>query len=335
MAIQFTIIGLGQMGGSIGLALAAHKEKIKRVGHDKDADAARAAQKAGAVDAAHINLPASVEGADVVILALPLNEVHDTLTFIREDLKEGALVLDLSPAKQQVEAWAQESLPRGRYYIGLAPSIHPAYFMETGGGLDAAHADLFQDATVFLCPSRGVPESAVQLGMDLVRMLGATPIITDAAEADGFLASVTLLPKLLAVSLVDATADRPGWKDASQLAARSYGTVVASAFDRDQADGLRAAALANRDNLVRVLDEYLASLRELRDKIQAGDRDELDKKIRAAQDKAYDWLAERRLEKYRITDKMNNERGAANSSLGARLRQTFLGSLADPGRKGK
>jgi prephenate dehydrogenase len=271
----------------------------------------------------------------VVILALPLNEVHDMLTFIREDLKEGALVLDLSPAKQQVEAWAQESLPRGRYYIGLAPSINPAYFMETAGGLDAAHADLFQDATAFLCPARGVPESAVQLGMDLVRMLGATPIITDAAEADGFLASVMLLPKLLAVSLVDVTADQPGWKDASQLAARSYGTVVASAFDRDQADGcLRTAALANRDNLVRVLDEYLASLRELRDNIQKEERGELDKKIRAAQNKAYDWLAERHLEKYHPADKADNEKGVSNS-FGVRLKQSLFGSLASRNRDTK
>ncbi|HSQ40138.1 MAG TPA: prephenate dehydrogenase/arogenate dehydrogenase family protein, partial [Anaerolineales bacterium] len=133
MTIQVTIIGLGQMGGSIGLALAAHKEKIQRVGHDKDADAARAAQKAGAVDTVQFNLPASVEQADIVILSLPLNEVRDTLNFIRADLKEGAVVLDISPSRRQAEAWARETLPSGRYYLGLIPAINPARLLETGG----------------------------------------------------------------------------------------------------------------------------------------------------------------------------------------------------------
>ena len=46
MSVQITIIGLGQVGTSIGLALAEQKS-IKRVGHDKDFGRARAAQKAG------------------------------------------------------------------------------------------------------------------------------------------------------------------------------------------------------------------------------------------------------------------------------------------------
>jgi prephenate dehydrogenase len=335
MAVQVTIIGLGQMGSSIGLALAAHQEKIQRTGHDMDADATRAAQKAGAVDSIHFNLPASVEQADVVVLSLPLSEVRTTLDFIRADLKEGAVVLDLSPAKRQGEAWAREILPAGRYYIGLVPAINPVRLLETGGGLDGARADLFQGATCLVCPQSGIPESAVRLATDFVLLLGATPIISDASEADGLLAAMVSLPKLLAVSLVDATMDKPGWRDAQNLAGRSYAMPVAAAFDRDEADGLRESALANRDNLVRVLDGYIASLRELRDTIQNEERDRLDQKIRAAQDKAYDWLAERHLEKYRITEKMNNERSIPNTSFGARLRQSFFGSFSNPDRDKK
>jgi hypothetical protein len=96
---------------------------------------------------------------------------------------------------------------------------------------------------------------------------------------------------------------------------------------------LRDLALANRDNLVRVLDGYIASLRELRDTIQNEERDGLDKKIRAAQNKAYDWLAERHLEKYHPTDKAESEKGSGKSSFGARLKQSFFGSLAN--RDGK
>lgn len=332
MAVQVTIIGLGQIGGSIGLALAAHKDKIKRVGHDKDVDAARAAQKADAVDAVQFNLPASVEGADVVVLSLPLNEVRDTLEFIRADLKEGALVLDASPAKRQGEAWARELLPTGRHYLGLVPAINPAYLLETGGGLDGAHADLFASATCLVCPPSGLPELAVRLATDFVLLLGASPILSDATEADGLLSTMLTLPKLLAASLVDLTMDKPGWKDAANLAGRSYAMPVAATFDRDHADGLSASALANRDNLTRLLDGYIASLRELRDNLHNEEREELEKKIIAAQDKAYEWLAERHLETYRPTDQPERGKASNPSSFGARLKQSFFGSLGNPKR---
>jgi prephenate dehydrogenase len=335
MTVQVTIIGLGQMGGSIGLALAAHKEKIHRVGHDKDVGVTHVAQKIGAVDAIHLNLHASVEQADVVILSMPLNEVCETLEFIRQDLKEGVVILDLSPARRQGEVWAREILPAGRNYIGLAPAISPAYLLETGGGLNGAHADLFQGAKFLVCPQPGISENAVRLATDFVALLGAAPILSDATEADGLLTTMVTLPKLLAVSLVDVTMDRPGWADARNLAGRSYGTLVAATFDRDDADGLITSTLANRDNLVRVLDTYLASLRELRDQIHNDDRDELEGKIRTAQNKAYDWLAERHLEKYRVTDSLENKKGSDNSSFGRRLRQSLLGSFANPNRDKK
>ena len=298
MTVQITIIGLGQMGGSIGLTLAQHAETIRRVGHDRDPEAARTAVKVGAVDALHANLPASVKDADAVILSLPLNEARATLASIRADLKEGAVVLDISPAKRQGETWARELLPSGRYYFGLVPAINPLRLLEAGGGMNGARSDLFQDATCLVCPPPGAPESAVRLATDLVTMLGAIPILSDAAEADGLLATMVTLPKLLAVSLVDATMNKPGWREAQNLAGRSYAMPVASTFDRDEADALRESALSNRDNLVRLLDGYLASLRGLRDKIANGDSAALDASIRTAQANAYGWLAERHLEKY-------------------------------------
>ncbi len=332
MTIQITIIGLGQIGGSIGLALGAHKETVKRVGHDKEPEVARAAMKAGAVDGISFNLPASVEQADIVILAMPLNEVRDTLRYIRADLKEGAVVLDTSPAKQQVEAWVQELLPRASQYIGLAPGINPLYLQETGGGLEAAHEDLFKEATFLLCLSPGAPEEVARLGTDFVRMLGANPLFSDAAEVDGLLASMLILPKLLTISLVDVTAGKPGWRDAGNLAERSYAAMTASAFDRDIADGVRDAALANRANVVRVLDGTIASLLELRDAIEREDRAALGKQIHAAYEKGYVWLSERHLGKYLPTHKKaNTDKGRTSSSLGGRMRQLFLGSWRLPG----
>ena len=89
MTVNITIIGLGQIGASIGLALASHKDQVTLTGHDKSPAIAREAHKLGAVDKINFNLPASVEGANVVILALPdpttaqLNRLF-TFEFMRE-----------------------------------------------------------------------------------------------------------------------------------------------------------------------------------------------------------------------------------------------------------
>lgn len=337
MTTQITIIGLGQMGGSIGLALAPHKQTLVRTGHDKRMDVARAAQTAGAVDSIHFNLPAAASNADAVILALPLNEVRDTLKFIRDDLKEGAVVMDLSPAKRQVEAWARETLPPGRFYVGLAPAVNPARLLDLGGGLDAARADLLADATVLVCPSAGAPEGAVRFATDLVRLLGAASLISDSAEADGLLAATTFLPRWLAVSLVEATMTQPGWRDARNLAHRSYAMPIAASFDRDDADGFNEATLANRENVTRVLDNAIESLRALRDRIENGDRAALDERARAAQSRANEWLAERRLESYRPAQTKKTDDAMDDSSLGGRLRRMFVGRWRLPGadREGK
>ena len=330
MTVKVTILGLGQIGSSIGLALAPKKEKITRVGHDTDSDTTRAAKKKDVVDDVQVNLHSAVEGADLVILSVPLHEVRDTLNIISADLKEGAVVLDTSPARRQGEALARELLPAGRYYVGLVPAIQSGHLLETGGGLEGAHADLFQGANCLVCSMPGLPENAVRLATDLVKLLGANPILCDSAEADGLLAGMITLPKILAVSLVDVTMGKPGWADAKELAGPPYAMPVAAVFDREIGETLGEAALANRDNLVRLLDGYLESLRALRDHIQNEEREKLDQKIHNAQDSAFQWLAERHLEKYSPPGGSGSSKDPNNPTFGDRLKQSFLGGLANP-----
>ena len=133
MTVQVTIIGLGQIGTSIGLALAEHTDLVRRIGHDKDHSVARAAEKLGALDEVKINLPDSVREADIVLLSLPVSEIRETLEVIAQDLKEGAVVMDTAPVKGSVTQWAKELLPSERFYVSLVPVINPEYLHEAEG----------------------------------------------------------------------------------------------------------------------------------------------------------------------------------------------------------
>jgi prephenate dehydrogenase len=293
MSVQLTIIGLGQIGSSIGLALKAHEVNVHRVGHDKDPQAGKEAQRIGAVDEVKYNLPASVREAKIVILALPLAEVHETLQIIAPDLQEGTLVLDTAPAKATVATWAKELLSPGRYYVGLTPAINPEYLHGTEFGVKAARADLFEKGLMVVNAPMGTPGNVFNLTMEFVNLLGAMPLLMDTAEADGIYSGMHVLPQLVAAALLDMTVDQPGWQEARKLAGRPYAAVTAGAAYHDDVLSLAEMALENRENVVRLLNAYIASLINLRDEIDDNDREAVLTRLTSAWKGRVRWFDER------------------------------------------
>ena len=323
MSVQITIVGLGQIGSSIGLALKAHNVDVQRVGHDKDPQAAKDSQKAGAVDGVQYNLPASIRNANIVILALPLAAVRETLELIAPDLQEGTLVFDTAPAKATVAAWAQEFLPPGRFYIGLTPAINPQYLHERESGAKAARADLFENGLMVVNAPPGTPSNVFELAMELVHLLGAMPLLMDTAEADGVFSAMHILPQLAASALLDATVGKPGWHEARKLAGRPYAGVTAGAAYHDDVPSLRESALENRETVVRLLNTYITSLLQLRDDIEAGDREALTERLQGAAKGRERWWNERM-----AADWLRAEGQPVDTpSFGSRVRQLFVGGM--------
>ena len=328
MAVQITIIGLGQVGASIGLALGEQKS-IRRVGHDKSFEVARAAQKAGAVDETKVNLPSSVGGAHVILLCLPLSEIRATLEVIAPDLQEGAVIMDTAPAKATVAAWAKELIPQGRHYIGLAPAVGAGYLHGIDLGVESARVDLFKKGLFVVNAPPGTPGQAVQLATDLVELLGAQAMLSDAFESDGLMASTHILPQLAAAALLDATVDQPGWREARKVAGRPYAAATAALAYHDEIKSLGNAALKDHENIVRVLDAYIASLRELRDEIAEGDEKSLTTFLDDALKARMRWLKERT-----SADWITAEQGKMDApTFGERLNQIFLGSIMERSKK--
>ena len=329
MSVQITIIGLGQVGTSIGLALAEQKS-IKRVGHDKNYETARAAHKAGAVDETKINLPASVIDANIVLLCLPLSEIRETLKFISDDLQDGTVILDTAPAKAKVAEWVNELIHQGRYYVGLAPAAGADYLHGNDLGVEAARVDLFKNGLFLVNAPHGTPGEAVKLATDLIELLGAQALFTDSVEADGLLASTHVLPQLAAAALLDATVDQPGWVEARKIAARPYATATAALAYHDEAKSLGDAAIGNRVNVLRVLDAYMSSLQKLRDEIDHGDNHSVAEFLDDAVKARDRWLHERTK-----ADWQNPGTPTDSSSFGERINHMFFGKFMDRNKKRK
>ncbi len=323
MSVQITIVGLGQIGSSIGLALKAHDVSVHRVGHDKDPQAAKESQKLGAVDDVKYNLPASIREAKIVILALPLAAMRETLEIIAPDLQEGTLILDTAPAKATVAAWAKELLPPGRFYIGLTPAINPEYLHGTEFGVKAARADLFEHGLMVVNAPYGTPGNVFNLAMEFVNLLGAMPLLMDTTEADGIFSAMHVLPQLAAAALLDATVDKPGWQEARKLAGRPYASVTAGVAYHDDVDSLGRTALENRENIVRLLNSYITSLITLRDEIDANDRGSVIALLEEASQGRIRWFDERITAEW-----LKGEAQPIDApSFGDRVNQMLFGSM--------
>ena len=271
MTVKIAIIGLGQIGASIGLALASHKDQVTTIGYDAASEVTRKAQKMEVVESVGHDLSATIKEADVIVLALPFDQVQETLRSIATEAREEVVVMDTGPVKMAAAAWAKELLAPKRHYVGLTPALNSQALDETSLGIEAARADLFQNGLVAVTASYETDEGAIRLATSFVTLLGARAYFADLAEVDGIMATVHTLPALAAAGLTETVIDQPGWADIRKLAGRPF-VAGMRPLDGEDSGSLASAAQQNRVNVMRVLDNYIATLKSLRDEIEADDK---------------------------------------------------------------
>jgi prephenate dehydrogenase len=294
MTVTISIIGMGQIGTSIGLALASQKDAFLRVGNDKDIKVANRAKELGALDRVEFNLPKAVMDANIVILAIPLDQIRETLQFIAADLKEETLVMDTAPVKANVLQWVSELLPPHRHYVGLVPVLNPAYLDLCATGVDTARADLFKNGLLAILSPGEAPSEAIKLATDFASLLGASHLFIDPIELDSMMANTHILPQLLSAALLNATVDQPGWYDARKLTGCPYAQVSSAIEASAEAGSLASQALTAQAPLVNHLDNLIATLQELREQLAAGDAEKLRQELDKAIGNRGKWLKERR-----------------------------------------
>jgi prephenate dehydrogenase len=216
-ARRLTIVGLGQIGGSIGLALAG-LSGWRRIGWDRDRGALRRALEAGAIDESAPSLAAACAGAALAVLATPVDTLPELIAQAAAALPKGAALMDTGSARGAITAALERAAARGVRTVGG----HPLAGNE-GHGFAAARGDLFEGESFALMPVRGGAPAVVRA---LVRDLGARALVVTPAAHDRALARTSHLPYLVSVALRDVgrSARReglygPGFRGMTRLAA--------------------------------------------------------------------------------------------------------------------
>jgi len=282
---------LGFIGGSIGLALHRAEADFEIIGHDREHAVARKAKKIGAVDKTSWNLISACEGADLIVIAIPVGGIKDTLTAIGPYLKPGCLITDTASIKAPVIKWAEEILPEEVSFVGGNPVVSDIGAADHPSGIDAARADLFSGAIYCLTPAAGTAPDAVRLASDFVYLLGAEPYFLDPLEHDGLMAGVDHLPFVLSAALLGITTESVSWREMRRLAGGAFESVTR--FVSADPTTYRDACLVNSENIVRWIDTCARRLGELRETILAKDAEKLERVFEEALIARQRWLKAR------------------------------------------
>ena len=255
------IVGTGQIGTAIGMALARSCTARSVALLDRDpATARRSAERIGG--AAVLGGLDELGDADVVVLAVPVPMIVDLIEPVTRVLSGGALLVDTGSAKVVVVDAMRRHAGNGVHVVGG----HPIAGTE-GPGPDAADPAVFEDSTFVLTPVRDDPEG-LDRACRVARALASRPVVMDAAEHDAAVAVASHLPHLLAFSMTAAAGGSPplaasGYESVTRLA-RSDPEMVGG-FLWANAPQIRRAAEGFRrefDRILQTLDEGPRSVME-------------------------------------------------------------------------
>ncbi len=265
-----TIIGVGLLGGSAGLAIKAHDPDVRIAGVGRRQSSLDEALAVGAIDTAHLDPAEAVTGSDMVILATPVGAFAKHLEAIKPALKPGAMVTDVGSTKARVVQMAEKILGGDRF-VGS----HPMAGSERTGP-SFARADLFEGATCIITPTGRTTKALADRVEKFWQTLGMKTLRMSPAAHDKAVARVSHLPHALSAMLMmlpkdaDFNVAATGFRDMTRLAGGSP-------------EMWRDIFLTNRKAVLDALDTLDENLCQLRDLLELGDAVGIEKLLTEAQ----------------------------------------------------
>lgn len=268
MTIRAAILGLDRTGQSFGLALANALKPIERVGSDEKLLWEKAAVEIGALDKAIHNLHDCVENADIVVLGTAYKRSLELVEALKDVFKPGSVILYTGRMPLKVKELASRILPPDRYLVGYYPGGNLSLTGYADADISEASVDLFRKSHVLIAADPQEPGEAVKLAADFSTIIGAVPVFTDPAEAQGLITLGVHFPKFLASLGVANITGQPGWEDARKIAGAEM-LGLASPITLASPDENFADELADQSyNLMLLLDSFMDQAEHIRRRLR-------------------------------------------------------------------
>ena len=216
---KVSLVGLGLLGGSLGLAVNSIFPRVKRRGYSHRAVTRNKALNLGSVDDIVPDVADAVRDAQMVILASPIGTFESLMQKMAEHLTPGCIVTDVGSTKVLPVRWARKYFHRNIQFLGS----HPMAGSEQRG-VEFARADLFFGAPCILTPTKQTKKSTISFLKDFWQALGMRVQSMTPTEHDRVVARISHVPHLLASALVNVSDPKElllcgkGFLDATRIA---------------------------------------------------------------------------------------------------------------------
>jgi prephenate dehydrogenase len=261
---SITIVGVGLIGGSVGLAARSREVAGRIIGTGSRQATLAKAREVGAIDEAVADPAAAVADAELVVVCAPVDEIVPCVEKLAPHCQPGTLITDAGSTKLEIvtqldRAATSNSWPTEVRFVGS----HPLAGNEKQGPAHAT-ADLFAGRIVVITPGQGARAADVERVSEFWKALGAKVVQMLAVQHDRALAATSHLPHLVAAAIAASTPEEyvtltaSGWQDTTRIAS---GDPVL----------WRQIMLSNRPQLLAAVDRFAALLAQWREALAAGD----------------------------------------------------------------
>jgi len=275
---KIAIFGVGLIGGSLALCWKG-KPGYRVVGHSVNPASAEKYAALGVVDESTTSLEEAAADADFLFLCVPVGRLGDYIDRLaRLPLKPGCIVTDVGSTKASVVVHAERLRGTGAAFIGG----HPMAGSERSG-VEAAKADLFENAYYVLTPTESTPPEAVEALRELLQWTRAKVVTVEAAAHDAIVGAISHLPHIIAVALVNQVAQYNKDNDLyRRLAAGGFRDITRIASSDPTV--WRDILVSNRAVLLDLLRDWQREMDGFRRLLESGDGEGIAERFREAND---------------------------------------------------
>lgn len=263
-SMHYGFIGLGLIGGSIARALREKYPACVITAYDVNAASVEAAKKDGVANICAYEIDRVFSACDLIFLCAPVSGNDENLLPIKNVLGKDTLLTDVGSVKGDIYEHVKTA-GLERQFIGG----HPMAGSERTGYLNSK-AMLLENAYYILTPTEKTPREKVDLMEQLVKSLGAIPLILSAGEHDYVTAGISHLPHVISASLVNLVKDKDNVDGIMKLIAAG-GFKDITRISSSSPVMWEHICMTNKVNILSLLDSFMESLRDIRSRIETQD----------------------------------------------------------------
>lgn len=265
---SISIIGLGLIGGSLAKAFRHEYKNLKIYAVDNCTESLRLAEREGVLDKGFTNCCEEIWNSDVIFICTPVSKTIEYVNELSHKLKKGSILTDVASTKGDLFTYI-DGLDNPPLFVGG----HPMAGTEKSG-YQNSFAHMFENAYYVLTPTKGSSEDVIKTLKELLRGIGAIPIVVSSWEHDTVTGCISHVPHIIASALVTLAKNTENSQGLVKLlAAGGFKDITRIASSNPSM--WKDVVISNGPVIVKLLEDYKRIVDDMINNINSGKNDEI------------------------------------------------------------